>query len=158
MQGTATTYTNDPVPAWPCQPAPRPTTTPRRRSARPIVGHSVFKEHDYLYDLKINMHLFPNWYNGGIDFAAGYEHRNLHQQSIPDPVQAAGDQLGFNQAPNTKTTQEVDSFFTELNFPIVTSTMNVPFVRSFEIAIAWRYEKFEHARSTTRNSRRASTT
>ena len=88
------------------------------------------------------MHLFPNMYNGGIDLAAGYERRNIRQHSVPDPVQAAGDQLGFNQAPNTKTTQEVDSFFTELNFPIVISTMNVPFVRSFDISIAWRYEKF----------------
>ncbi len=57
-------------------------------------------------------------------------------------MQAAGDQLGFNQAPDTKTLQEVDSFFTELNFPIVTSTMNVPGIRSLDLAIAWRYEKF----------------
>lgn len=143
LQGTATTFTTDPVTG---QAVPSGTQSYDNAAAAQrvsYIGHSVFKEHDYLYDLKINMHLFPNWWNGGIDFAAGYEHRNLHQQSIPDPVQAAGDQLGFNQAPNTKTTQEVDSFFTELNFPIVTSTMNVPFVRSFEIAIAWRYEKFD---------------
>jgi iron complex outermembrane receptor protein len=143
LQGTAATFTVDPVtgqavPTGMVQ-AYDNLAAAQRAS---YIGHSVFKEHDYLYDIKINMHLFPNMYNGGIDLAAGYEHRNLHQQSIPDPVQAAGDQLGFNQAPNTKTTQEVDSYFTELNFPIVTSTMNVPFVRSFEIAIAWRYEKF----------------
>lgn len=143
LQGTAATFTVDPVTG---QSVPTGLTQPYDNAAAAqrvsYIGHSVFKEHDYLYDIKINMHLFPNWYNGGIDLAAGYEHRNLHQQSIPDPVQAAGDQLGFNQAPDTKTTQEVDSYFTELNFPIVTSTMNVPFVRSFEIAIAWRYEKF----------------
>jgi outer membrane receptor protein involved in Fe transport len=57
-------------------------------------------------------------------------------------VQAAGDQLGFNQAPNFKQTQEVDSFFTELSVPVITSTMNVPFVRSLDFSIAWRYEKF----------------
>ncbi len=142
LQGTATTYTydvNGNVTGTGTQSYDNAAAAQRSS----YIGHSVFKEHDYLYDLKVNMHLFPNWYNGGIDFAAGYEHRNIHQHSIPDPVQAAGDQLGFNQAPNTKTTQEVDSFFTELNFPIVTSTMNVPFVRSFEIAIAWRYEKFD---------------
>ena len=78
-----------------------------------------------------------------VDFAGGYEHRNIHQHSVPDPVQAAGDQLGFNQAPNTKTTQEVDSVFLELAVPIITSTMNVPWVRSLDFSsIAWRYEKF----------------
>jgi len=107
------------------------------------IGHSLFKEHDYLYDVKGNAHFAPNWWNGGFDFALGYEHRNIHQQSIPDPVQAAGDQLGFNQAPNTKNTQEVNSVFFELAFPIVTSTMNVPFVRSLDFTLAWRYEKFD---------------
>jgi len=107
------------------------------------IGHSIFKEHDWLVDAKANAHLFPNWWNGGIDISVGYEHRNIHQQSIPDPVQAAGDQLGFNQAPDTKTTQEVNSFFTELSLPIITSTMNVPFVRSLDMTFAWRYEKFD---------------
>ncbi|MEY2495479.1 MAG: iron complex outerrane recepter protein [Verrucomicrobiota bacterium] len=106
------------------------------------IGHSEFYERDYLYDAKINAHLFPNLWDGGWDFAAGYEHRNVAQHSVPDPVQAAGDQLGFNQAPNTKTLQEVDSFFTELSIPIITSTMNVPFARSLDLSIAWRYEKF----------------
>jgi iron complex outermembrane receptor protein len=107
------------------------------------IGHSEFYERDFLYDAKVNMHLFPNLWDGGWDFAAGYEHRNVHQHSVPDPVQAAGDQLGFNQAPNTKTSQEVDSFFTELSIPIITSTMNVPWVRSLDLSIAWRYEKFD---------------
>ena len=51
------------------------------------VAHSLFRERDYLYDAKINMHLFPNLWNGGVDLAAGYEHRQIAQQSIPDPVQ-----------------------------------------------------------------------
>jgi len=108
------------------------------------IGHSLFFERDFLYDLKTNMHLFPNWWNGGIDLALGYEHREIQAHAIADPVQAAGDQLGFNQAaPQTKTKQEVDSFFTELYFPIVTSTMNVPFIRSLDMTLAWRYEKFD---------------
>ena len=89
------------------------------------IGHSFTYESDYLYDIRTNAHLFPNLWNGGIDFAAGYEYRNLRQHSVPDPVQANGDQLGFNQAPNTKTTQEVNSVFGEINIPFVTSTMNV---------------------------------
>jgi iron complex outermembrane receptor protein len=153
LQGTAPTYTlGGPVDALG---APIPTGTQSydnaaagQRSA--YIGQSSFYERDYLYDIKINMHLFPNMYNGGIDFAAGYEKRNIAQHSVPDAVQAAGDQLGFNQAPNTKTVQEASSFFTELNFPIVTSTMNVPFVRSFDISLAWRYEKFDDRDSYTK--------
>jgi len=106
------------------------------------LGHSFFFERDFLYDAKINAHLFPTLWNGGIDFALGYEHREIHQHSVPDPVQAAGDQLGFNQAPNTKTTQETDSVFFEFGIPIVTSTMNIPFIRSLDLTAAWRYEKF----------------
>ena len=30
-----------------------------------------------------------------------------------------------------------------MNFPFVTSTMNIPGIRSLDLAIAWRYEKFE---------------
>ncbi|MGI8482105.1 MAG: TonB-dependent receptor domain-containing protein, partial [Chthoniobacterales bacterium] len=106
------------------------------------IGHSIFKEHDWLADLRVNMHLFPGMYNGGIELAAGYEHREIRTQSIPDPVQAGNDQLGFNQAPDTKFGQKVDSVFAELSVPIVTSTMNIPGVRSLEISIAYRYEKF----------------
>ncbi|MEY2560702.1 MAG: hypothetical protein QOG51_1117 [Verrucomicrobiota bacterium] len=107
------------------------------------IGHSEFYERDFLYDAKVNAHLFPNLWDGGWDIAAGYEHRQVQQHSVPDPVQAAGDQLGFNQAPNTKTKQEVDSVFTELSIPIITSTMNIPFARSLDLSIAWRYEKFK---------------
>ncbi len=105
-------------------------------------GHSLFWERDYLYDLKVNMHLFANLWNGGIDLAMGYEHRNIHQHSVPDPVQVAGDQLGFTPAPNMKARQEVDSFFIDLNLPIVTSIMNVPGVRSLDLAIGWRRDEF----------------
>jgi iron complex outermembrane receptor protein len=106
------------------------------------VGHSFFYERDQLYDAKFNAHLFPKWYNGGIDFAGGYEHREVNQKQIPDPVQASNDQLGFNQSPLLKFRQEVDSFFFELGFPIITSSMNVPFVRSLDLDIAWRREEF----------------
>ena len=62
---------------------------------------------------------------------------------ISDPVQAACDQLGFNQVPPTKTLQKVDSVFGEVAIPLVISTMNVPFVRSFGFEFAYRYEKFD---------------
>ncbi len=107
-------------------------------------GHTYFYERTWLADAKINAHLFPNLYNGGLDLAVGYEHREDAQKNEPDPVQATGDQLGFNAAAAFKLLQKVNSFFVELNVPVVTSTMNVPFVRSLEFAAAWRYEKFDN--------------
>jgi iron complex outermembrane receptor protein len=106
------------------------------------VGHSFFYERDQLYDAKFNAHLFPKLWNGGIDIAGGYEHRESNQKQIADPVQASNDQLGFNQKPNLKFRQEVDSFFFELGVPIITSSMNVPWVRSLDLDIAWRREEF----------------
>jgi iron complex outermembrane receptor protein len=106
------------------------------------VGHSFFYERDQLYDAKINAHLFPKLWNGGIDLAGGYEHRESNQKQIPDPVQASNDQLGFNQAPLLKFRQEVDSYFFELGIPLITSSMNVPWVRSLDLDIAWRREEF----------------
>jgi iron complex outermembrane receptor protein len=143
LQGTATIYTTDPVTGLSVPAGTQAYDNRAAAQAASYIGHSEFYERDFLYDAKINAHLFPNLWNGGLDFAAGYEHRNIHQHSVPDPVQANGDQLGFNQAPNFKQTQEVDSFFTELNIPIVTSTMNIPFVRSLDMSVAWRYEKFK---------------
>jgi iron complex outermembrane receptor protein len=142
VRGTATIYRTDPATgaSVPIGTQAYDNAAAAQRSS--YLGHSLFIERDFLYDAKINAHLFPNLWDGGWDFAAGYEHREIQQHSIPDPVQAAGDQLGFNQAPNTKTKQKVDSFFTELQIPIITSTMNVPFVKSLDFAFAWRYEKF----------------
>jgi iron complex outermembrane receptor protein len=108
------------------------------------IGHSFFYERDWLADAKFNAHLFPKLWNGGIDLAAGYERRTLNQKQIPDPIQASNDQLGFNQAPLLKFRQEVDSWFFELGIPLITSSMNVPFVRSLDLDIAWRRESFDN--------------
>ena len=91
---------------------------------------------------KINMHLFPNLWNGGIDLAGGYEHRNIQQTNVADVVIDSNDALGFNQGVSPKYRQEVDSWFWELGIPIVTSAMNVPFIRSLDLDIAWRREEF----------------
>jgi iron complex outermembrane receptor protein len=107
-----------------------------------FLGHSEFYERDYLYDAKINAHLFPNLWNGGVDFAAGYEHRQLQVENVFDPVEATGDPIGFNAGANVSTRQEVDSVFLELAVPLITSTMNVPFARSLDFSVAWRYEKY----------------
>ena len=142
--GTVPTYTVNPVTGLATSTGTQSYDNVAAAARAAYLGHSYFYERDYLYDAKVNAHLFPNLWNGGIDLALGYEHRNIHQHSLPDPVQAAGDQLGFNQQPsNTKTTQEANSVFFEIVTPLVTSTMNVPFVRSLELSVAWRYEKFD---------------
>ena len=65
-------------------------------------------------------------------------------RAFPDPVQTAGDQLGFNAAALNSFHQEVNSYFGELQVPLVTSTMNIPFVRSLEASVAYRYEEFDN--------------
>ncbi len=110
--------------------------------AASYLGHSFSYERNWLGDAKVNAHLFPNLWNGGIDVAGGYEHRELNPKQIPDAVQASGDQLGFIPAPLFKFRQEVDSWFFDLSVPLITSTMNVPLVRSLELGIGWRREEF----------------
>ena len=153
LQGSAPTFTTNaagqPVPTGLTQAYDNQAAAQRAS----YLGHSQFYEANYLVDVKVNAHLFPNLWNGGIDVAGGYEHRQLRAHSVPDPVQANGDQLGFNQAPNTKTRQEVDSFFGEIGVPIVTSTMNVPFVRSLEVQFAYRFEEFEDSDQYNKNNR-----
>ncbi len=120
--------------------APYDNVAAAQRAA--YLGHSFFYESDWLVDGRANAHLFPKLWNNGIDVAVGYEHRESRYHSVPDPVQVAGDQLGFGQGPLTKYRQEVSSVFGEITIPLVTSLMNVPFVRSLEISAAYRYEEF----------------
>ena len=55
--------------------------------AASYIGHSFFLERAFLYDIKTNAHFFPNMYNGGFDIAFGYEHREVNNKIIADPVQ-----------------------------------------------------------------------
>jgi iron complex outermembrane receptor protein len=108
------------------------------------IGHSLFFERDFLYDARINTHLFPNLWNGGIDFSSGYEHHQTQPYLVPDPVQASADPVGFNQELLFKYRQEVDSWFFEIGIPLVTATMNVPLVRSLDLNVGWRRDEFSH--------------
>jgi iron complex outermembrane recepter protein len=110
--------------------------------AAAYLGHSFFRNKTFEWDVTLNAHLFPNLWNGGIDVAGGYVHTYRQDQQIGDPVQAAGDQLGFNAVPNAKFQQVVSAWFTEVKIPFVTSTMNIPFVNYFEIDYAFRFEEF----------------
>ncbi len=108
------------------------------------LGHSYFFERDYLYDIKVTGNLFPGLWNGGVGVAVGYEHYNQATHQLPDPVQAADDQLGFNASPNTKYLREEDAYFGELRIPLVTSTMNWSWMRSAELDVAYRFETFDN--------------
>ncbi len=107
------------------------------------VGHSVYRQKDFVYDITVNAHLFPNLWNGGLDVAGGYQRIWEQQHSIPDPVQATGDQLGFNARPNFKYRQEANAWYGEIKIPFVTSTMKAPLVYSLEMDYAYRYEEFD---------------
>jgi iron complex outermembrane recepter protein len=106
------------------------------------LGHSFFRNKTAVWDVVLNAHLLPNLWNGGVDVAGGYIHTYRQDEQIGDPVQAAGDQLGFNAVPNAKFQQVVNAWFGEIKIPFVTSAMNVPFVNYFEVDYALRYEEF----------------
>jgi outer membrane receptor protein involved in Fe transport len=107
-------------------------------------GRSVFLAQDFLADAKVFGNLFPNLYQGGFGFNLGYEYRHSRSKNIPDPTQAQGDQLGFNASTPFSYHQEVQAYFGELQIPLVTSTMGIPFVRSVEVQVAYRYEEFDN--------------
>ena len=137
LVGVAPTYVNG-VPTG--QTAPYNNILAAQQSA--YLGHSFFRNKTWEWDVTLNAHLLPNLYNGGIDVAGGYVHTYRQDQQIGDPVQAAGDQLGFNAVPNAKFQQVVNAWFGEIKIPFVTSTMNIPFVNYFEVDYAYRYEEF----------------
>jgi iron complex outermembrane receptor protein len=107
------------------------------------LGHGLFHQKDFIFDISVNADLFPNLWNGGIGVAGGYQRQWQQQHSIPDPVQAQGDQLGFNAAPNNKLRQEVNAWFAEVKIPLVTSTMNVPLIYNLGVDYAFRFEEFD---------------
>ncbi|HEX8679864.1 MAG TPA: TonB-dependent receptor plug domain-containing protein, partial [Chthoniobacterales bacterium] len=126
--GVAPTYTYNPVTGLSTQTGTKAYDNVAATQRAAFIARSFLYERDWLVDAKVNAHFFPNMYNGGFDMAGGYEHREHREQSIPDPTQLAGDQLGFNAADEYSLKSITDSVFFELTFPIVTSTMNVPFV------------------------------
>jgi iron complex outermembrane receptor protein len=134
--GVAPTYTNG------IQTGTRAYNNIAGAQAASYVGHSFLYERDWLADIKFNAHLFPKLWNGGIDFAGGYEQREANSKQILDPVQASGDSVGFAPSPPAKFRREVQSWFFEFAVPLVTSTMNVPMVRALDMTLSWRREQF----------------
>ncbi len=138
VAGVATTFTN----GVPTGTQAYDNVAALQRST--YTGITTNLQKDLLVDIKVFGNLFPNLYQGGVGFNIGYENRHTREKQLPDPTQAAGDQLGFNAATPFYFHQTVNSYFGELQVPLVISSMNIPFVRSLEAAVAYRYEEFDN--------------
>ncbi|HSH40276.1 MAG TPA: TonB-dependent receptor [Chthoniobacterales bacterium] len=137
IAGTATTFTNG-VPT-----GTRAFDNAAALARSTYTGRSRGLTRDFLADAKVFGNLFPNLYQGGIGFNLGYEYRHQRSKGQADPTQAAGDQLGFNADVETSFHTEVNSAFSELQIPVITSAMNIPGARSLEFQAAYRFEEFD---------------
>ncbi|MGH6976775.1 MAG: TonB-dependent receptor domain-containing protein, partial [Stellaceae bacterium] len=82
---------------------------------------------------------------GALDFATGYEHRNLSGNYEPDAVVVAGDSNGVPSKP-TAGGYNIDEFYVELNAPLIA---NAPLVKALNIDVASRYSDYSTFGSTT---------
>lgn len=82
---------------------------------------------------------------GALDFATGYEHRNLSGDYQPDSVVVAGDSNGVPSKP-TSGGYNVDEFYVEFNAPLVA---DAAFAKSLNVDVASRYSDYSTFGSTT---------
>jgi len=82
---------------------------------------------------------------GALDFATGYEHRNLSGTYTPDAVVAAGDSNGV-PSKATSGGYNVDEFYVELNAPLVA---DAPFAKALNVDVASRYSDYSTFGGTT---------
>jgi iron complex outermembrane recepter protein len=82
---------------------------------------------------------------GPLDFAAGYEYRDLNGNYSPDAVVTAGDSNGVPSKP-TSGSYNVDEFYVELNAPLVA---DAPFAKHFDLSVATRYSDYSTFGGTT---------
>ena len=82
---------------------------------------------------------------GPLDFAAGYEYRDLSGNYQPDAVVVAGDSNGVPSKP-TAGSYNVDEFYVELNAPIVA---DAPFAKHLDLSLASRYSDYSTFGGTT---------
>ena len=112
------------------------------------IGNSISQTQNTLYDARIGATLFPNLPQNGISFVLGAEYRKERSNSNPDAAQSFDvvtgfpDPLGFPAAAPNSFHRNVYSVYGEIAVPIITPTMKVPFVYSFDIQAAIRFEQF----------------
>ncbi len=110
-------------------------------------ANAIDQTQSTLYDARVGATLFPNLPQGGISFTVGAEYRKERNKHDADPAQGVdpltgnSDVLGFNADANNSFRRNVYSVYGELAVPIITPTMKVPFVYSFDIQAAVRFEQ-----------------
>ena len=114
------------------------------------VGRSFSSDRSAFLDARLFGNFFPSLYQGGIGFSVGAEYRSTRSTHIPDPIHAAGNQLGFTALPETKFRQEVTSWFGELHLPIVSPRLSIAGVRTLTFSAAYRQEEFENRELLTK--------
>jgi iron complex outermembrane receptor protein len=82
---------------------------------------------------------------GPLDFATGYEHRNLSGNYQPDAVVVAGESNGVPSKP-TSGGYNVDEFYVELNVPLIA---DAAFAKHLDLSVASRYSDYSTFGSTT---------
>ena len=82
---------------------------------------------------------------GPLDFAAGYEYRDLYGNYQPDAVVVAGDSNGVPSQP-TAGGYNVGEVYVELNAPLLA---DMAFAKHFDLSVASRYSDYSNFGSTT---------
>ncbi|HEX6834662.1 MAG TPA: TonB-dependent receptor [Rudaea sp.] len=82
---------------------------------------------------------------GSLDFAAGYEYRDLNGNYQPDSIVVAGESNGVPSKP-TAGSYNVDEFYLELNIPILA---DAAFAKHFDLSVATRYSDYSTFGDTT---------
>jgi iron complex outermembrane recepter protein len=82
---------------------------------------------------------------GPLDFAAGYEYRDLSGNYEPDSVIVAGDSNGVPSKP-TSGSYNVDEFYVELNVPLLA---DMPLAKHLDLNVASRYSDYSTFGGTT---------
>jgi iron complex outermembrane receptor protein len=82
---------------------------------------------------------------GSLDFATGYEHRNLSGNYQPDAIVVAGESNGVPSKP-TAGSYNIDEFYLELNAPLIA---DAAFAKHFDLSLATRYSDYSTFGNTT---------
>jgi iron complex outermembrane recepter protein len=115
-----------------------------------MLNYILFDEHDtshqamglFTADISGDLFKLPA---GWLDFAAGYDHRDLSGNYEPDSVIVAGDSNGVPSAP-TSGGYNVDEFYTELNIPLLADTA---LAKHLDVDLASRYSNYSTFGGTT---------
>ncbi|MGN6728934.1 MAG: TonB-dependent receptor domain-containing protein [Rhodanobacteraceae bacterium] len=115
-----------------------------------MLNYILFNEHDTshqslgLFTANLNGDLFK-LPAGWLDFATGYEHRNLNGNYQPDAIIVAGESNGVPSKP-TSGGYNVDEFYLELNAPLLA---DLPFAKHLDVDLASRYSNYSTFGGTT---------